>query len=65
MEWEQRKWLAQGLRDMANIAAGAFLFGQFISGKPLNTKVILFGALVVIILYYIGYFLMKGGKDDK
>jgi hypothetical protein len=40
----QRHLLAETIRDMANIAAGAMVFGQFVSGAPFSIPIAIFGA---------------------
>lgn len=41
---EQRVLLAETLRDIANIAAGALLFGQFLSDRPFSVPLGIMGA---------------------
>ena len=43
MTQEQRKLFAKGVIDLANIGAGALVFGQLISGKPLDFGLISLG----------------------
>ena len=33
---EQRRFVAEALRDVANIAVGATLFGQFLADRPFS-----------------------------
>jgi hypothetical protein len=47
---EQRTLLAETLRDIANIAAGAMVFGQFIGSQAFSFKVAVFGIGVWMVL---------------
>ncbi|HEX2458611.1 MAG TPA: hypothetical protein VHJ58_00560 [Vicinamibacterales bacterium] len=40
---QQRMLLAETLRDIANIAAGAMVFGQFIGSQTLSYSIAAFG----------------------
>ena len=42
----QRALFAETLRDVANIAAGAMVFGQFLGERPLSPRVALLGLTV-------------------
>lgn len=46
----QRTLLAETLRDIGNIAAGAMVFGQFLAGATFSTGVALSGMWVWIVL---------------
>jgi hypothetical protein len=47
---EQRMLLAETLRDIANIAAGAMVFGQFIGSQTLSYSIAAFGMGVWVAL---------------
>jgi len=46
----QRTLLAETLRDIANLAAGAMVFGQFLADAMFSTGVALGGVAVWIVL---------------
>ena len=46
----QRVLLAETLRDIANIAAGAMVFGQFIGSQTFSFRIAAFGMGVWIVL---------------
>lgn len=51
MTHEQRKLFAEKLLDLANIDAGALVFGQFISGTGVNIHIFIYGIIIASILY--------------
>lgn len=55
----QRKPLAEALFSLANIVAGAMVFGQFIAGQGIDVGVMLRGALFTIIFYISAYNIAK------
>ena len=55
----QKKFFAKGFVDLANIGAGAMVFGQFVSGNFLDGRVIALGILVTIMFYAAAYELSK------
>jgi hypothetical protein len=55
---DQRRWLADKLTDLANIAAGALIFGQFISGTFRRTPALL-GLTFVLLVYVYSHFILK------
>lgn len=57
MTHEQRRMFAKGVIDLANIGAGALVFGQLISGKPLDFGLIALGIVVTLTLYGSAYLL--------
>ena len=55
----QRAFLAETLRDAANVAAGAMVFGQFLSERPFSfvlggLGVSVWGLLVVVATVFFG-----------
>ena len=46
----QRMLLAETLRDIANLAAGAMVFGQFLADAMFSTRVALGGGAVWVVL---------------
>ena len=59
MTEKQRKLLATGLIELANIVAGALVFGQFISSKEFDVLVYNIGALAAVALYTWAIALLK------
>lgn len=59
MNREQRSYLAEGLRELANLAAGALLLGQFLA-KEFNWIWTIVGLALFVICYGIGYMLLRG-----
>lgn len=55
MSREQRKLFAEGVIELANIVAGALVFGQFVSGGGFNVRVFGLGLLLTVSLYLGGY----------
>jgi hypothetical protein len=51
---DQRLFVAEGLRELANLAAAALLFGQFVADRPFSPLAALGGMLVWIALMAIG-----------
>jgi hypothetical protein len=43
---EQRVFVAEGLRDIANLAAGGMVFGQFLADRSFSPFIALGGILV-------------------
>ena len=54
-----RKIFAEKLLELANIAAGALIFGQFISGKELSLLLVLVGLVTLIFSYVTAYRILK------
>jgi hypothetical protein len=55
---DQRRWIADKIADLGNLAAGALLFGQFIAGT-FRFAIALAGILIVLLAYIYGYYLLK------
>jgi hypothetical protein len=49
LDRSQRRVLAETVRDIANIAAGAMIFGQFVAGAPFSIPVAIFGGVFWIL----------------
>ena len=60
MNQEQRNLFAKGLVDLANLVAAALVFGQFVSGQPINFHIVLFGLIIAFALYLGGYWFSRG-----
>ena len=56
----QRSLLAETLRDIANIAAGAMLFGQFVGDRPFSWPLGSLGAAVWVCL--VGFAIIIAGR---
>ena len=59
---EQRMLLAETLRDIANIAAGAMVFGQFIGSQTLSYSIAAFGMGVWVALATFAMVLAGGAQ---
>lgn len=55
MTHEQRKLFAKGLVDLANISAGATVFGQLISDRRIDFGLISLGFIITFALYFGAY----------
>lgn len=55
MSQEQRRLFAKGLIDLANIGAGAMVFGQFVSGGAIDFGLLSLGIIATLTLYFGGY----------
>ena len=55
MSQEQRKLFAEGMINLANIGAGAMVFGQLISGGRVDFGLIALGLLVTSALYFVAF----------
>ena len=56
----QREVLAEKLPDVANLAAGALVFGQFLNERPLSLRVALVGVGVWLFLMALSMFVAAG-----
>lgn len=56
---ELRKLYAEKVLELANIGAGATLFGQFFSEGKFSWRTIIFGCVILIVGYVISYLLMR------
>lgn len=59
---DQRARIGEKLLDLGKIAAGALLFGQFISSRPFDLQLAITGVVVVVGLYLVGLRVMRGGE---
>ena len=59
---QQRMLLAETLRDIANIAAGAMVFGQFIGSQTLSYSIAAFGMGVWVALVTFAMVLAGGAQ---
>jgi hypothetical protein len=57
----QRKLYAKAATELANIAAGAMIFGQFLAGQPLAIGAFISGFIITVVLYFGAYVLTKEG----
>ena len=56
----QRRLLAETVRDIANIAAGALVFGQFVTGGPFSLPLAIFGGGLWVVLVGYAVVITKG-----
>lgn len=54
MDSSQRKLIAQGFVDLANLIAAALVFGQFVSGSSFHSYVFAVGLFLTMTLYLVG-----------
>ena len=59
--FERRLEVGKHLMMLGNLAAGALLFGQAVSGFPFNVRVAILGVVVLVWAYIGAWWLMKGG----
>ena len=55
MTHEQRKLFAEGMINLANIVAGALVFGQIISGRSIDFGIISLGIIFTCVFYFVSY----------
>ena len=55
--------VGEKLFDLANLAAGAMIFGQFLSGQGFQWSVMLIGLAVVLGLYIAAGLLVKWSRE--
>jgi hypothetical protein len=60
---EQRIFVAEGLRDIGNLAAGAMLFGQFIADRPFFALVA-FGGFAVWLAFMAVGVVLRARKES-
>jgi len=60
MNEKQRELFAKGMVDLANLVATALVFGQFISGLPINLHSMSLGFVSACALYLGGYWFFRG-----
>jgi len=56
---------ARAATELANIAAGAMIFGQFLSGRPLDITALLSGFIITVVLYFGSYVLTREGAQPQ
>jgi hypothetical protein len=59
----QRTFLAEKLGDLANVAAGALIFGQVLSGGRFSPVLAVIGGIVWIMTT--GFALILGGGEEQ
>ena len=60
MDRGQRQVLADKLPDLANLATGALVFGQFLGERPPSIRLAIFGLATWVVLVAGGLLLAKG-----
>jgi hypothetical protein len=63
MSEKQRDLCAKGMVDLANIVAGALVFGQFVSGQPVQYDRVIMGTIFWFIFYVGAFSLSKEDRD--
>ena len=64
MTQQQKEYLADGLREVANLTVGALLLGQFLA-KEFNWIWTAVGLGVWVVFYAWGVVLLQGGAEKK
>jgi len=64
MNKRQRQAFAEKLMDVGNLAVGALLLGQFLA-KEFNWLWTVAGFGAWMILYSVGYFLLRGEDEEQ
>ena len=59
----QRAVLSDKLPDVANVAAGALVFGQFLGGRPFSLRLAVVG-FALWILFVVCSVLLAGGSES-
>lgn len=62
LERAQRTLLAETLRDIANLAAGAMIFGQFLADAMFSTAIALGGMAIWLVLVLTAMFFAREGQ---
>jgi hypothetical protein len=55
MTAEESKMYAKGLIDLANISAGALVFGHFASAQSVSRELLGLGILTTLALYFVAH----------
>jgi hypothetical protein len=59
----QRRLLAETVRDIANIAAGAMVFGQFVGGGTFSIRLAMFGGGLWVVCVGYAVVIAKGSRS--
>lgn len=59
---KQRETFAEKILDIANIAVGALIFGQFVAGTKFNYYITILAVAIFVICFVISYILLKEKK---
>ncbi len=59
MSTEQRKLIAKGFVDLANLTAAALVLGQFVSGLSFHGDIFAAGLFLTMTLYLVGILFAK------
>ena len=63
MNQNQRQFISDKLGTLGNIAAGALIFGQFLSKEFFNFPSFVSGFVFLFTCYLTGYIILKGGDE--
>ena len=55
MSRDLRKLYAEGLINLANIVAGALVFGQFVSNRIIDSGIVVLGLVFTFVFYFAAY----------
>lgn len=62
---ERRLVLGDKLIDLANLAAGALVFGQGLTSEPVSAFLLAAGSFVWLVLLLSGLWILPGGKRGR
>jgi hypothetical protein len=63
MNENQRKFISDKLGTLGNIAAGALIFGQFLSKESFSFLSFVLGFVFLFTCYLTGHIILKGGDE--
>lgn len=65
MNEDQKRYLADKVGDLANLAAAGLIFGQLVSGKEVVKPWLILGFIGVVCFYAAGTILMKARQRKE
>jgi hypothetical protein len=65
MSAEESKMYAKGFVDLANIGAGALVFGHFASAQQVSRGLIILGIVTTLAWYFVAHLLYKAARERE
>jgi hypothetical protein len=65
MSADESNMYAAWLVDLANISAGALVFGHFASAQQVSSGLILLGIVTTLALYFVAHLLYKVARERE
>jgi predicted PurR-regulated permease PerM len=65
MSADESKMYAKGLVDLANISAGALIFGQFASGHAFSVLGLVLGLITTLALYVVAHLFYRVARKRE